>query len=199
MAADAGREEEEAPSSGPEPAQPPPGAAPPTAPPAPTPPEEDWAVRYRYLLAEFDNYRRRTDRERERIGRENRALVVRELLPFNDAIEKANLAGRQLPPDHPLRLGFELLLREWDRFLATERFEPVARVGEPFRADEQEAIGEVPATPERPDGIVAEIVQQGYRCAGGLLRPAKVFVARRASGRSRDAPHVPPEDEAGGG
>ena len=151
-------------------------------PPVPAAPEEDWALRFRYLLAEFDNYRRRTDRERERIGRENRALVLRELLPFNDAIEKANLAGRQLPPDHPLRLGFDLLLREWDRFLATERFEPVARVGEPFRAEVQEAIGEVPATPERPDGIVAEIVQQGYRCAGGLLRPAKVLVARRPSG-----------------
>ena len=54
----------------------------------------------------------------------------------------------------------------------------MAAVGRPFRPEEAEAVGEVPADARHPDGSVAEVVQQGYRFYGGLLRPAKVIVAR---------------------
>jgi len=149
-------------------------------PPAPEP-TEDWATRYKYLFADFENFRRRSERDRESISRQARAGMLRELLPILEAFRAAREAVASLPAEDPVRRGMELLDREWTTFLKHEGVEPVAKVGAPFRADEAEAVGEAPARDGAPDGSVAEVVQQGYRFFGGLLRTAKVLVARRAS------------------
>jgi molecular chaperone GrpE len=162
----------------------------------PASPAEDWATRYKYLLADFENYRRRSERERETITRQSRAGMLRELLPILEAFRKAHEALNHLPASDPVRKGLELLDREWMTFLKHEGVEPVAATGHPFRADEAEAVGDTTADADHPDGTVAEIVQQGYRFYGGLLRPAKVVVARAPpSAPSTEAPTTPPQDE----
>ena len=156
-------------------------AAPSAAPPAPgavAEPSEDWATRYKYLLADFENFRRRADRDRESISRQARGTMLRELLPILEAFRAGREAAAKLPSDNPVRRGFELLDREWATFLKHEGVEPVTEVGAPFHPDEAEAVGEAAAAAGTPPGAVAEIVQQGYRFFGGLLRPAKVIVAR---------------------
>jgi molecular chaperone GrpE len=142
---------------------------------------EDWATRYKYLLADFDNYRKRTERERESAQTRIRGSFLRGLLPIYEAFERARetVAGAREGTD-ALRRGLDLLEVEWRRLLQEEGVEPVARVGQPFAPDEQEAVAESRAAGELPEGAVAEIVQQGYRFRGGLLRPAKVVVARAA-------------------
>jgi len=145
---------------------------------APGTPSEDWATRYKYLLADFDNFRRRVERDREAISRQARAGLVRELLPIIEAFRVAHEALAHLPASDPTRKGLDLLDHEWTTFLKHEGVEPVATVGKPFRADEAEAVGQVPVNEDHPEGTVAEVVQQGYRFFGGLLRPAKVIVAR---------------------
>jgi molecular chaperone GrpE len=142
---------------------------------------EDWATRYKYLLADFENYRRRSERERETITRQSRAGMLRELLPILEAFRTAREALNHLPASDPVRRGLEILDREWMTFLKHEGVEPVATLGHPFRADEAEAVGDTAADEQHPGGTVAEIVQQGYRFFGGLLRPAKVIVARAAT------------------
>jgi molecular chaperone GrpE len=177
-----------------------PAEAPPTPPPE-TPAKEDWETRFKYLFADFENFRRRSAKERESATRQARGAMLRELLPLAEAFRSAAMAAGQLPSTDPLRQGFELLEREWSTFLRHEGVEPVAEVGRPFQAEEAEAVGEAPAGSASPDGTVAEVVQQGYRFFGGLLRPAKVIVARAPSGgsaaeegsRSDDAP---PEAES---
>jgi molecular chaperone GrpE len=168
---------------------PPEGATPPPPPETPPPAEEDWAVRYKYLLADFENFRKRVDREREAVQREMRAMLLRDLLPLYESLDRAHQASTHFPEKHPFRQGLELVRKEWDRFLASQRIEPVARVGDRFRPDDHEAVGEIPADATHPDGTVGEIVQQGYRSAVGLLRTAKVLVARR--------PAEPNTDEGG--
>ena len=148
------------------------------APPGGAPPAEDWATRYKYLLADFDNFRRRVERDRESISRQARAGLVRELLPIIEAFRVARESFAHLPASDPMRKGLDLLDHEWTTFLKREGVEPVAATGRPFRADEAEAVGEVAADDPHPDGTIAEVVQQGYRFFGGLLRPAKVIVAR---------------------
>jgi molecular chaperone GrpE len=150
---------------------------------------EDWSTRYKYLLADFDNFRRRVDRDRESISRQSRAALVRELLPIIEAFQAARKSFAQLPASDPVRRGLDLLDHEWSKFLKHEGVEPVAVAGKPFRADEEEAVGEHPADGEHPEGSVVEVVQQGYRFFGGLLRPAKVIVARASTPRE-------PEGEA---
>ncbi len=144
----------------------------------PAEPSEDWATRYKYLLADFENFRRRTERDREAISRQARGAMLRELLPIMEAFRAAREAVLKLPSDEAVRRGLDLLDREWRTFLKHEGVEPVVEVGHPFKADEAEAVGEAPTTDTHPEGTVAEIVQQGYRFFGGLLRPAKVVVAR---------------------
>jgi molecular chaperone GrpE len=165
---------------GDEPPSEPSAPAPPAAPEAPTPkpPAEDWETRFKYLFADFENFRRRTERERESIGRQSRASVLRELLPLIEAFRAAHTAAQALGANDPLRKGVELLDLEWEKFLKHQGIEPVARPGGAFRSDEAEAVGEAAATDAAPAGTVAEVVQQGYRFFGGLLRPAKVIVSR---------------------
>ncbi len=152
----------------------------PAATPAPAP-GDDWATRYKYLLADFENFRRRSERDREAITRQARGAMLRELLPILEGFRSAQPAIGSLPASDPVRRGLELLEREWATFLKHEGVEPVAEVGRPFRSDECEAVGEAAPSGSSPDGTVAEIVQQGYRFFGGLLRPAKVVVARETT------------------
>ena len=173
----------------------PPAEAP--AAPAPTEPEEtlDWESRFKYLLADFDNFRRRTERDRAGARVEAEAALLRRLIPLVEGFQLAETASQSLPPSDPLRRGLELLGHELDAVLKSVGFTPVARVGEPFRADEHEAVGETPSSQNVEDGHVAEIVQQGYRFQGGLLRPAKVLVARAPK---KEETVVTPEGETGG-
>ncbi len=148
---------------------------------SPPPAEEplpDWETRYKYLLADLENYRRRSERERESLSQQTRARIIRQLLPIYEAFHYARDAVGRLAADDPVRQGLELLYREWQTFLKHEGVEPVARPGERFQSDVHEAVGESPVNLEYPEGVVVEVVQQGYRFFGGLLRPAKVIVAR---------------------
>ncbi|MCI4323779.1 MAG: nucleotide exchange factor GrpE, partial [Thermoplasmata archaeon] len=167
---------EESPSPAPASAEAP--AAPAEPSPAAVPSDEDWLNRYKYLLAEFDNYRKRTSRDSERARSEAQAELYRSLLAVYESFPPALAAARRLPPRDPLRQGLELLDQEWEKFMRRGGVEPVARVGEWFHPEEAEAVGEAPADPRHPDGTVAEIVQQGYRSSYGLLRTAKVIVSR---------------------
>ena len=168
-------------------------AAPSSAPESASP--EDWATRYKYLYADFENYRRRAERERENLSRQVRGAMIREMLPILEAFRAGRDAAAQLPADHPIRRGLELLEREWSTFLKHEGVEPVVDVGTPFRPEEAVAVGEAPPSERAPEGTVAEIVQQGYRFFGGLIRPAKVIVARRPPESDATAAVARPEPE----
>ncbi len=143
---------------------------------------EDWAVRYKYLLADFENFRRRIDRERETISRQTLATVLRELIPIYEAFGHARRAGEK--SDSGIAKGFDLIEQEWQKFFQREGVMPIAVVGAPFAPEEEEAVAETESDPDHPDGTVVEIVQQGYRFPGGLVRPAKIVVARS----KRDGP-----------
>lgn len=155
----------------------------------------DWESRFKYLLADFDNFRRRVERERAGTRVQVEAALLRRLLPLIEGFQSAEESSSKLPASDPFRRGFELLGHELDGFLRSIGFATVARVGDPFHPDEHEAVGEAPRTGGLADGAVAEIVQQGYRFQGGLLRPAKVIVARTAPVTEPDAT---PSDEPDG-
>lgn len=142
-------------------------------------PPKNWETEYRYLLAEFDNFRKRAARDRDSLDRGARAQVLRSIFPMLEATRSAEAAAQRLPASNPLRRGVELLVKEWETFLDREQVTPVAKPSDPFRPDDHEAVAETTATDSRPEGTVVEVIQQGYRFPGGLLRPAKVMVARR--------------------
>ena len=110
--------------------------------------------------AEFDNYRKRTERERRERSDAVSADLIRDLLPVVDDLERA-LAAAADSADDVLRSGVE----------------PFASVGEQFDPSWHEALSSEHA-PGRSDGEVIAEIRRGYRLGTRLLRPALVKVAR---------------------
>lgn len=133
--------------------------------------------------ADFDNFRKRTERERSETY--NRALgeIVRRLLPVMDNLQRALEAERTAGADesgefrHFLE-GIELINRQLGAVIEGLGVEVVPTVGQLFDPHVHEAVSTEPASDVEPDTIVQEM-QRGYRLGDKLLRPAMVKVATR--------------------
>lgn len=129
--------------------------------------------------AEFENYRKRTLRERDDIRSAARADVLKELLPVLDACEKGLEA---LPPPNgdPLLEGFQegyhLLVREIRSLFERFGVEAVPGPGQPFDPNVHEAVMRE-ETDEHQDGAILEEYRKGYQYQDRLLRPSQVKVA----------------------
>jgi len=126
--------------------------------------------------AEFANYRRRVEAERDEIRcRSNEALLLK-LLPIVDDFERA---WQALPPelaDHPWVSGVQMILNKLQAFLESENVTPVSAVGQMFDPQWHEAMMQEETT-EHPDGTVIEELRKGYCLGERVLRPALVKVA----------------------
>jgi molecular chaperone GrpE len=126
--------------------------------------------------AEFDNYRKRTDRERRELSDAVAADLLRDLLPVVDDLERA-LAASDITGDAALRDGVELIHRQLLDVIRRRGAEPIESVGEDFDPSWHEALAAEPANGRR-DGQIVEEIRRGYRIGVRLLRPALVKVAQ---------------------
>lgn len=124
------------------------------------------------LLADFDNYRRRVDRDRETARREGRRAAVLALLPVLDTLERALAAGSTDPDFYE---GVAATHRLFLVALREAGAEPIESVGRPFDPALHEAVATVPPNGGEP-GTVAREVRRGWRLDGELLRAAQVVV-----------------------
>jgi molecular chaperone GrpE len=125
--------------------------------------------------AEFDNYRKRVDRERRDLVDATASDVVRDLLPVVDDFERALSAPGGA--DDAFRRGVELIHRRLLDVLRVRGVEPFDSVGQTFDPTLHEAVTTEPVGRAREGEIVAEF-GRGYRLNGRLLRPARVKVAQ---------------------
>ncbi len=124
--------------------------------------------------AEFDNYRKRTDRERRELSEAASVDLIRDILPIVDDFERALAAPGW---DSKTRRGVELIHRQLLETLRRRGVEPLDVVGTTFDPAWHEAVAADPAN-GRPDGEVTAEVRRGYRIGQRMLRPAQVKVAR---------------------
>jgi len=131
--------------------------------------------------AEFDNYRKRTDRERRDLSEAAAVDLIRELLPVLDDLERALSAGSDAADQSPAaanyRRGVELIHRRALELLRKRGVEAFDTVGRDFDPSWHEAVASEPADGHRDGEITAEL-SRGYRIGSRLLRPAQVKVAR---------------------
>ena len=126
--------------------------------------------------AEFDNYRKRMDRERRDLAEHTASEVVAELLPIIDNLERALQAAAD---DDPLRKGVELTHKQMLDLLRKRGVRPIEALGADFDPNfHQAVIHEV--SDEHREGEVMEELQRGYVVGERLLRPAMVKVAKPA-------------------
>ncbi|HEY7141772.1 MAG TPA: nucleotide exchange factor GrpE [Methylomirabilota bacterium] len=132
--------------------------------------------RYLRTLAEFENFRRRTGREREEWRRQAQESLLREILPVLDNFDRALAAPPAAGADPGFRTGVELIHRDFLTALERLGVRPFAALGQPFDPTRHEAVGRVERDDVEDQTVVAEPVR-GYTFQDRVLRPAQVVVA----------------------
>ncbi|MXY17081.1 MAG: nucleotide exchange factor GrpE [Acidobacteria bacterium] len=167
-------------------AAPPPAESPPTTEePAPAPEEPSVAERerdeFRDLLlrktAEFDNYRKRVDRERQAADQAAAADLITELLPLIDDLERALAAEADSDAAEAYRTGVELIRKQLLDVLARRGVAPLDTAGQQFDPHFHEAVAHEESADHEAGQIIGE-VRRGYVMGARLLRPAMVRVAK---------------------
>ncbi|MBD0318798.1 MAG: nucleotide exchange factor GrpE [Gemmatimonadetes bacterium] len=134
--------------------------------------------RHLRLAAEFDNYRKRVERERsESFVRAQAALLERLLEPLDDLQRIADF-DPATTASSALHEGAEMVERKFLRAMESAGLEIVEAEGKDFDPAVHEALTTVPAASPEDDDTVAQVFQKGYRFKGLLLRPARVVVRK---------------------
>jgi molecular chaperone GrpE len=127
--------------------------------------------------AEFDNYRKRMDRERRDLAEYAAADIVSELLPIIDNFERA-LQAPSGSDEESFRKGIELIHKQMFDLLRKRGVKAIEALGADFDPNVHEAVIHEPSESHR-EGEVMQQLQRGYRLGDRLLRPAMVKVAKR--------------------
>jgi molecular chaperone GrpE len=127
--------------------------------------------------AEFDNYRKRTDRERQTLSDAIAAEVLQELLPLVDDLERALKADAGGEGAEAYRRGVELVLKQLEEILRKRGVTPIESLGADFDPHYHEAVSYEPAEGRR-EGEIIEDFRRGYMVGDRLLRPSMVKVAK---------------------
>ncbi len=134
--------------------------------------------------ADFENYRKRIEKERAEESQRATARVIEGLIPIVDGFEHALAAHRDAPEYEKYRKGFELIykqLRDNLAKLGVERTEPL---GKHFDPHQHQAMDRA-ETSDKEDGTILQVFQPGYLFHGRVLRPAMVRVAVNHSPASK--------------
>ncbi len=146
---------------------------------------EEIEARHLRLRADFDNYRKRVERDQTELSRQAAAGIIRDLLPFLDNLERA-LQESDESQTQAFRDGVALIYRQVMQVLQGAGLEPVECHGLPFDPESHQAV-ERHTSDDYPDQTVMDELQKGYWFQGKLLRPALVRVAIK--------PETPAEDD----
>ena len=129
------------------------------------------------LQAEFDNYRKRTLKEKEELVKYASEQVVEALLPVLDNFERALESAKNKQDFASFAQGVEMIFRQMQNILAKEGLAPIDAVGRPFDPNVHEAVMQVDSE-EYPENTVVAEVQKGYYLKDKVLRPSMVQVSR---------------------
>ncbi|ANY68579.1 nucleotide exchange factor GrpE [Paenibacillus sp. BIHB 4019] len=137
---------------------------------------EESQQRYLRTQADFDNFRRRSTKEREELARYASMKLVTELLPVVDNFDRATAAASVNGDVEALAKGVDMIFRQLTQTLEQEGLTAMNVVGEAFNPDFHQAIMTVESD-EYEEGIIVEEVQKGYMLKEKVLRPAMVKVS----------------------
>jgi molecular chaperone GrpE len=138
---------------------------------------DDYYDRLLRQAAEFDNYRKRTDRERQQLAEAAAADLIKDLLPLVDDLERALKADAAGDASAGIRRGVELIHTQLLETLRKRGVTPIEALGQDFDPHYHMAVSYEPAEGRR-EGEVIEEFTRGYMLRERLLRPAMVKVAK---------------------
>ena len=131
---------------------------------------------YIRLMAEFDNFRRRTSQEKLEMVSMASTETIKGLLPVLDDCERALKVLQESADSDAAKEGTELIYNKLMGYLKTKGLAVIEAVGQPFDTDVHEAVAQFPVPEEDKKGKVFDVVQTGYTLNGKVIRFAKVVV-----------------------
>jgi len=137
---------------------------------------QDLQDKHLRLQAEFDNFRRRTIKEKADLIKSGGETVLVNILPVIDDFERALESLKELPEDDPGKQGTVLIYNKFEEFLKQNNVKEIEALHQDFDVDHHEALTKIPATEEKLKGKVVDVIQKGYCLNEKVIRFAKVVV-----------------------
>ncbi|MDR3143090.1 MAG: nucleotide exchange factor GrpE [Tannerellaceae bacterium] len=128
------------------------------------------------LMAEFDNYRKRTLREKADLIKTGGEAALTDLLPVLDDFERALQNIQAVEDINAVKEGVELIYNKFSAYLTRQGVKPIDASGQPFDTEMFEAVATIPAPETGLKGKVIDTLQTGYTLYGKVIRHAKVVV-----------------------
>ena len=145
--------------------------------------------RYIRAVADLDNARKRARQAIGEARQQGITGVLQELLPlldnFERALESSAPGANASAETRAIYDGVELIYRQLKQVLERRGVKPIEALGQPFDPNLHEAVVQLPASREHPEGTVALEMQRGYTCGDQVLRHSRVGVAVREAGGAR--------------
>ena len=140
---------------------------------------EELLSRFQRLQADFENFRKRTQKEKEEMLQTAAASLVEKILPVMDNFQRAaNAAGAE---EESFREGVEMIFKQLEKTLSDAGLQQLDCVGKPFDPNLQQAVFRV-EDDNLEENTVVEELQKGYLFAGKVIRPSMVKVSCKSSG-----------------
>ena len=136
----------------------------------------DFKDKYVRLYSEFENYRKRTAREKIDIITNASENLLKEIIPILDDFERAISNNEKAKEISTIKEGFNLIHNKIYKTLINQGLKPMDSIGKNFDPDIHEAITKIPAKKDKMKGKVIDVIEKGYTLNEKVIRFAKVVV-----------------------
>jgi len=134
--------------------------------------------KYMRLYSEFDNYRKRTAKERIELQKSASREIILDVLPVVDDMERAIQSFEEHQLSEEAKKGIELIYNKLINILRQKGLKEIKAIEQSFDTDYHEAITNIPAPSKKMKGKIMDVVQKGYTLNGKVIRYAKVVVGQ---------------------
>ncbi|NLY25146.1 MAG: nucleotide exchange factor GrpE [Bacteroidales bacterium] len=128
------------------------------------------------LHAEFDNFRKRTLKEKAELIRSGGERVLLDIITLVDDFERALVILHDAEDKDAMLEGMDLIYSKFISFLTQHGIKEIEAIGQPFDAERFEAVTTIPATDESEKGLIVDCIQKGYEMNEKIIRFPKVIV-----------------------
>lgn len=134
--------------------------------------------KYLRLYSEFDNFRKRTAKEKLDTIKSASEDVIKNMLPIVDDFKRAMAHNQEVNDADAIKQGFELIYNKLFKSLEAKGLKKIDAMGEVFNADIHEAITNIPAPSEDMKGKIMDVVEEGYYLGDKIIRFPKVVIGQ---------------------
>ncbi|MGD9976794.1 MAG: nucleotide exchange factor GrpE [Bacteroidales bacterium] len=137
---------------------------------------EEMKDKYLRLSAEFDNYRKRTLREKADILKYGSEDTLKDILPVVDDLDRALKAIETANDLNAVKDGLSLIVNKFNEFLKSKGIKEIEAIGQELNTDLHEAITKIPVQEEAQKGKIVDVIQKGYMIHDKVMRFSRVVV-----------------------